>query len=311
MAYGLQNAPQGIQPYSSITGGSWVDKLNQYYIDPTFNDARLSVNGFPSFFNGDPVRFCIQAPTALRPVTGIIQPYAPSFTDAAPSTFADEAALGAFVSCEYFDVSGKYIVDNKFIGGTPTYLDAAGNQTLVKAFVSDDPQVVYDVQVSSQINNLADVLPFTSPTTFPNVNTDVGDDLEGGVGSNFALGIGDNAYTGAHAYPLATTGFDLITIPGQGIKYANNPATGSAVSGQSAYYLNVSTWTGGVNTHDYQKIIADLPLKVVGITPNNTVLPKVGADTYTLATTPFINVLVIINDHTYGHGEGQTGHLMV
>lgn len=306
MAYGLQNAPQGIQPYSSITGGSWVDKLNQYYINPAFNDARFSATGFPSYFNGDPVNFSEKAPSAAAPITGTVTPFLMGFADGAPSLFEDIAVLGAFVSCEYYDVTGKYIVDNKFIGGTPTYIDASGNQSLVKAFVSDDPQIVYDVQISTHINNVGDgtVAGFTSPPIFPNVN--IHEPLMGGVGSNFALAVGNGA-----APPLATTGFNNVTIPGQGIKYANNPATGNSVSGQSAFYLDVSTYVGGDATHDYSKTVANLPLKVVGIASLNQVLPITDGVAYTLATTPFINVLSIINNHEYGHGSGQLGRTLV
>jgi hypothetical protein len=31
MAYGV-NAPFGLQPISSISGGSWTEKVNEYYI---------------------------------------------------------------------------------------------------------------------------------------------------------------------------------------------------------------------------------------------------------------------------------------
>lgn len=299
MAYGTQNAPMGIQPYSSITGGSWVDKLNQYSIDPTFNNAGWSVSGYASYFGGDPVEMSTLAPTIAKPVTGTVLPFLTIFSDDVPGVFEGVTALGAFVSCEYYDATGKYITDNKWIGGTPTYLDASGDMTLVKAFISDDPQVVYDVQVSTHVNNEgANLAAFTSPAIFPNTNTNEGDGFEGGIGSNFALTIGDGVKP-----PAATTGFDLVSIPGgNGAKYRNNPAVGNATSGQSAYYLDVSAYVGGDATHDYDKRTATLPFMVTGITPQNTVLPG-----YTLATTPFINVLGILNNHQYGHGQGQSG----
>jgi hypothetical protein len=281
MAYGV-NAPFGLRPISSITGGSWTEKVNEYYI---YTDPNGTNSYNVSIFTGDPVVF---TPTAANitgnpSVGGFITRYLPAFADAAPATFSTLPLLGVFVGCEYTSVvngTNSLIKSAFWPAGT-----AVVPGTLIKAFVIDDPNVVYDVQISSSIDAVGNA--FIGSPTFPNQNTN--GNRKGAFGSNFALNIagGTNFSTVINAYTTAT-----------GNTYANNPASGSTLTGQSAFYLDVATPVGGDATHDYLKTTATLPLKVVGWTqnPNN-----VAATGLTQATTPFLNVRVIINNHVYGH----------
>lgn len=289
MAYGV-NAPFGLRPISSITGGSWTEKVNEYYIytDP---DGANSYN--VSIFTGDPVVF---TPTAANITTGnpnvggFITRYLPAFTDGTPSTFSALPLLGVFVGCEYISVVNgtNSLIKSAFWPASTAVVPG----TLIKAFVIDDPNVVYDIQVSTSIDAATNA--FVASPTFPNKNATYGNGV-GGFGSNFALNIGGGAdfNTVTNAYTTAT-----------GNKYANNPATGSTLTGQSAFYLDVDTSTAANgNNHDYSKLVATLPLKVIGWTqnPNN-----VAATGLTMATTPFLNVRVLINNHVYGHNVAGT-----
>ncbi len=286
MAYGV-NAPFGLRPLSSISGGSWTEKVNEYYIYAS-PDGATTYN--TSIFTGDPVIFNTSAAnleTGNPNLGGTIARYAPTFTNATPSTFSTVPLLGVFVGCEYF--STNTATNNLIKSAYWPANTAVVPGTLIKAFVIDDPNVVYDIQVSSSID--ANATAFIGSPTFPNVSTDTANTTvkAGGFGSNFALNIagGTNFNTVVNTYTQAT-----------GNTYANNPATGSTLTGQSAFYLDVATPVGGAAARDYGKAIATLPLKVVGWTqdPRN-----IAATTLTQATTPFLNVRVVINNHVYGH----------
>jgi hypothetical protein len=284
MAYGV-NAPFGLRPISSITGGTWTEKVNEYYIYASTDGATTYGT---SIFTGDPVVFTptaanIVGGTANASVGGFITRYLPNFTDGTPSTFSALPLLGVFVGCEYFStVNGtNNLIKSPF---WPASTQVIGG-TLIKAYVIDDPNVVYDIQVSSSINAAANA--FVAPPVFPNTNTNADTLLKGAFGSNFALNVGGG------------TNFDTVA----GYSYANNPTGGSTLTGQSAFYLDVCTSTALNNDHDYRKTTATLPLKVVGWSqdPNNVAAPGL-----TRATTPFLNVRVLINNHVYGHNVAGT-----
>ena len=268
MAYGV-NAPFGLRPLQSISGGSWTEKVNEYFI---YTSADGDVTYDVSIFEGDPV---VCSPVGNRSTT--IARYLPNFADATPSTFSTLPILGVFVSCQYFDVSNKLIQSPFWPGATRVYPNS-----YIKAYVLDDPDVVFDIQVSTSIAANGDA--FVASPTFPNVNTNVG--LNGGFGSNFALNIGGGG------------NFQTVNPT-----YANNPTGGSLQTGQSAFYLDVSSSTANGapgNDHDYNKTLATLPLKVIGYSPNSQNRPAPGL---TLTTTPFLNVRVMINNHVYRVGN--------
>lgn len=280
MAYGV-NAPFGLRPICSITGGTWTEKVNEYYI---FADQNGQNTYNASIFTGDPVVFTPTAAniTGNANVGGFITRYLPAFTDGTPSTFSALPLLGVFMGCEYFStVNGtNNLIKSPF---WPASTQVVGG-TLIKAYVIDDPNVVYDIQISSSINAAANA--FVAPPTFPNTNTNADTLLKGGFGSNFALNIGGG------------NNFDTVNA-----SYANNPANGSTLTGQSAFYLDVCTSTALNNDHDYRKTVATLPLKAIGWTqdPRNVAAPGL-----TQATTPFLNVRVLINNHVYGHNVAGT-----
>lgn len=53
MAYGV-NAPFGLRPSSSINGGSWTEKVNEYFISASADGNTTYAS---NIFTGDPVIF--------------------------------------------------------------------------------------------------------------------------------------------------------------------------------------------------------------------------------------------------------------
>jgi len=132
------------------------------------------------------------------------------------------------------------------------------------AYILDDPSAVFNIQVSTAQDVLDDAR--LAPTA---------------IGGNFPLGLGGG---GANLVP-------------------NNPATGSARTGQSAMYL-----ANGFIANPAPQTTATLPLKIIGYTPDPNNLN--GPISYTAnSTAPFLNVLVMINNHVYK--AGTTGTLAV
>lgn len=273
MAYGV-NAPFGLRPLSSILGGSWTEKTNEYLI---YTNAGGTTTYATSIFTGDPV---VWNPTYAN--AGTISVYLPAFTDNAPSTFSALPILGVFQGCEYTDTTARLVKSPFWPAGTLVYPGS-----IIKAWVIDDPDVVYDVQVSTNINAAASA--FVAAPYFPSTTTTPA--LAGQFGRNFALNIAGGS------------NFTTVLDP-NGNPYTNNPTAGSIVTGQSAFYLDVSTQAAANDyTHDYNKTTVTLPLKAIGYTqnPNNTAPP-----TLTMATTPFLNVRVMINNSVYGHNTPGT-----
>jgi len=274
MAYGV-NAPFGLRPLSSIDGGSWTEKTNEYFI---YADAAGTTTYETSIFNGDPVVF-----NPINAQAGTIARYLPNYADGTPSTFSDLPIVGVFQSCEYTNTTGNLVLSPYWPASTQVQ---AGSK--IKAYVLDDPSTIFDVQVSTSINANGDA--FVSNPVFPNTNATA--DLNGSFGSNFALNIGGG------------TNFNTVQVGGVANIYANNPADGNTRTGQSGFYLDVQTNTGGDVTHDYNKTTATLPLKAIGFTLNPKNKPRLANQT--METTPFLNVRVLINNHYYKAGTVGT-----
>jgi hypothetical protein len=265
MAYGV-NAPFGLRPFSSILGGSWTEKTNEYHIftDPTGQTTYAS-----SIFTGDPVVF---NPTLAQ--AGTISVYLPARTTAGanPTTYSALPILGVFQGCEYTDPTGRLVKSPYWPGASKVY---AGS--VIRAWVIDDPDVVYDIQVSTPGDVLANA-------NFPTING-TGVAYPAFFGRNLALDIG------------------IDTDPANHINVFN-PATGNPATGQSAFYAVASSGTAtNPLTNDYLKTTATLPLKAIGYTPNPNNIAGPGL---TMATTPFLNVRVIINNHVYAHNTAGT-----
>lgn len=296
MAYGT-NAPFGLRPLNSIVGGSWTEKVNEYEI---YASADGLTTYSTSIFTGDPVQWGTSlAGTAANGSISTIQRWLSPYTGGnTPGTFTDLPILGVFMGC-------RYVAANA-VSSTPVQVSPywpASTQvkagTKIIAYILDDPTVLYDIQVSSHIDAGdvgGGVVNFFAKPVFPDTNATGGAPFvsAGSFGRNFALNIGGG------------TNFSTIlpvnTIPAN-TTYANNPAAGSTITGQSAFYLDVNTSATGDGTgdnKDYAKNVTTLPLKALFYTINPQNVAATGA---TIDTTPFINVTCIINNHVYSKGS--------
>jgi hypothetical protein len=193
MAYGT-NAPFGLRPFSSISGGSWTEKTNEYYI---YASANGLITYGTSIFTGDPVIYNPDLATTLTTAPTIAR--YPIDT----ATVANEVTpvVGVFMGCEYLsNVTGTNNLIKSPYWPAATQV-VAGSR--IKAFILDDPDVVYDIQVSTATNVLNDARFGTAPAT-------------------------DAFFTQNFAFGLAAGGANIL-----------NPITGSTITGQSAIYLNL------------------------------------------------------------------------
>jgi len=286
MAYG-QNAPFGLRPICSVHGGSWTEKTNKYEIYASA-DGTTTYSG--SIFTGDPVmRGTSLGGTAAAGDINTIVRWNPVFADNAPSTWNADTALpilGVFTGCEYFssNISTNNLVQSPYWPGATQVQPG----TKITAFILDDPAIEYDIQVSTHINAAANA--FVGLPYFPNTNATGGAPFiyAGSFGRNFGLNIGGG------------TNFITVNLNGNPAGYANNPAAGSRLTGQSAFYLDVDTSTVAQNNHDYNKSLASLPLKALGYSQN---VNNIAAPGLTMATTPFLNVRVTLNQPVYAIGS--------
>jgi hypothetical protein len=266
MAYGV-NAPFGLRPVASINGGDWTEKTNSYLIYAS-DDGATTYNG--SIFTGDPV---VWNPTLAQ--AGTISVYLPARTVGTPGTYSALPILGVFMGCIYTDRTTGLAIQSPYWPASTVVKKG----TPIIAHVIDDPNVVYDIQVSTPGDVLANA-------NFPTVNATGGNNqYPAFFGRNLALDIGNDIDPNSHLN-------------------VKNPATGNTLTGQSAFYAVASSGTTtNPLTNDYIKTTATLPLKVLGYTPNPQNVAGTGL---TITTTPFLNLRVTINNHVFGHNSAGT-----
>lgn len=247
MAYGV-NAPFGLKPFSSISGGAWTEKTNEYYI---YASADGQTTYGTSIFTGDPV---IYNPTVGTQIVG-----APTIAaypiDNATVVNEITPVLGVFAGCEYLSSVTGVLVKSAF---WPANAQVASGSR-IKAYVIDDPDVVYDIQVSTATNSLNDARFTSGGTNVPSVLA---------------------YFTQNYAFGLAAGGANI-----------GNPTGGNTITGQSAVYLNI------VGTTATNRVAATLPLKVLGFTPNpKNQISTIDANG-NVTVNPFLNLRVTINNH--------------
>lgn len=251
MAYGV-NAPFGLRPVSSITGGSWTEKTNVYYLE---SDITGEFTENLSIFCGDPMMFKTgRLPEVTR---------AAFDNDGLPEN-NNAAIVGVFQSCEYIDTTGNLVQSPYWPGGSHIQAGSA-----IKAYIIDDPNVVFEIQAST--------------------STDVADN------SRFGGYVGDisrstpQSFCGQN-YPFGLGGGGDNILP-------NNPTSGNTRTGQSGVYLNVV----GTDTPDENnaRVSSTFPLKAIGysLNVNNQINVPDGT-----AANQFLNIRVLINNHTFKSG---------
>lgn len=175
--------------------------------------------------------------------------------------------LGVFQGVKYRDTQGNYKTAPYWAAGTATFLNEPAT-----ALICTDASVLYDVQVSTSAAYNA--------ATFP-VMASLAPDM---IGANANLNIG------GLFIPPANTGIPV------------NPPTGNTVSGQSAYYLDISTVSppGGAGNTFNVKIISITPVPGNQFTTTDPV-------TGTQVPMAFNNAIVMINNDVLKGGTGTAG----
>lgn len=321
MAYGV-NAPFGLRPYSHLNGGADDIRTNSNYVIDVVTASTLN--------KGDPVIF---APAIADSVVtqyykggkSTITRYNPTVTLAAannPTTLAagtNPPIVGVFQGCEYW-VNGTYYNQEYWVEGTPATSE-------VKAYVIDDPNVIWDVQLGTWFGSDQAtptqflVLPCMQlqNATWPNTGHAAANPTAANsaiIGSNLALLTGRGPVGAAGG----TTALSTINIwNGAGAvasNYAANPIIGDFTT---PYNLGVSTFYAcpslagtednpsvpdGRNEYDRD---ATIPFKVLGFTQDPQNVPALygqpaNGTAGTYFNTPFLNVYGIINNHAFRPG---------
>ena len=242
MAYGV-NAPFGLRPISSINGGSWTEKTNEYYISASADGATTYAS---NVFTGDPVIF---NPAAANQGGGTIARY--GFNTDGDAGTNNVSVVGVFAGCRYTDINGKLVQSAYWPASTRVQ---AGTQII--AFVIDDPSVVYDIQVSTWTDELND-----ARFTYNMVGRNFGLGLGGG-GANLAPNnpVDGNTRTGEYGVFLATTftanniDYTTATLPLKVIGYTLEPDNlnkpiGYTQDATTSPFLNVRVM---INNHAFK-----------------------------------------------------------
>lgn len=124
MTYGT-NAPQGLQPYSMVTGACWNQQTTPYAIASGFGT---------NLFQGDPVIFDDNG--GVPPGTGTLE----------RGGNASSPYLGVFWGVQYRDANGTLINSPYWPANTVTWNPGGSGNVAATAFIIDDPNVVYNIQ---------------------------------------------------------------------------------------------------------------------------------------------------------------------
>lgn len=132
-------APYGLRPVKRADGMPYAGATSQYLIDPAGEATNL--------FYGQVVHIGADGYIALSDATG-----ADGTTNALPTGTTLTGSLGVFVGCEYINAQGQLIFSQYYPSGT----------TNAKAFVVDDPNVVFQ----AQLDGAADISDLGANTFF-------------------------------------------------------------------------------------------------------------------------------------------------
>jgi len=122
-------APYGLKPVKRADGMAYAGAMSQYLIDPAGEGTNL--------FYGQVVHIGADGFLALSTATG-----ANGGANALPTGTNLTGSLGVFMGCEYINAQGQLIFAQYYPSG---YAAPAGTQ--IKAFVVDDPNVLFQVQL--------------------------------------------------------------------------------------------------------------------------------------------------------------------
>lgn len=127
-------APYGLKPVKRADGLPYAGATSQYLIDPAGEATNI--------FNGQVVHIGADGYIALSTATG-----ADGTTNALPTGTTLTGSLGVFVGCEYVNAQGQLTFAQYYPSGY-----AAPTGTSIKAYVVDDPNVLFQVQADGAMD---------------------------------------------------------------------------------------------------------------------------------------------------------------
>ncbi len=272
------NTPFGLQAIQSNIGNGGTQKLTAYTIYHTVGNVGAPL----PIFSGDPV---VWAPAQLagpnvNPSAGTIIPaYTAVAGEAAARNNINTAGnaiggiLGIFVSCTYVSAQTNLVIQQ-----VPYYPGAAAVApgTSIIAYINDDPEVIFQVQVSSSLANTNGIIYQTSWNGL-NAKLQIG-----GVPFN----PNDNGYA-------------------QNIPNPPNMFRGNTLNGISSYYLDGNTAVAPASTAGGLLANALFDVKIIGLAgqPQGVGTATIGTPApVVVGTTPFVNVLCRFNNHVFSAG---------
>jgi len=125
-------APYGLKPVKRADGMAYAGATSQYLIDPAGEATNL--------FYGQVVHIGADGYIALSTATG-----ADGTTNALPTGTTLTGSLGVFVGCEYVNDQGQPTFAQYYPSGT-------ANGGAIKAYVVDDPNVLFQVQADGAMD---------------------------------------------------------------------------------------------------------------------------------------------------------------
>ena len=125
-------APYGLKPVKRADGMAYAGATSQYLIDPAGEATNL--------FYGQVVHIGADGYIALSTATG-----ADAGTNALPTGTTLTGSLGVFVGCEYVNDQGQTTF-------AQYYPSATANGGAIKAYVVDDPNVLFQVQADGAMD---------------------------------------------------------------------------------------------------------------------------------------------------------------
>jgi hypothetical protein len=127
----MVNAPYGLKPVKRADGLPYAGATSQDLINPAGTATNI--------FNGSVVNLDSNGYIVLSTATG-----ADATTNALPAGTTLTGSLGVFVGCEYVNAQGQLIFSQYY---PASY--AAPTGTSIKAYVVDDPNVMFQAQLTS------------------------------------------------------------------------------------------------------------------------------------------------------------------
>lgn len=123
-------SPYGLRPVKRADGMPYAGATSEYLIDPAGESTNI--------FYGQVVHIGADGYIALSTATG-----ADGTTNALPTGTNLTGSIGVFVGCEYVNAQGQVIHSQYYPSGTTG---------VVKAYVVDDPNVLFQAQMDGAID---------------------------------------------------------------------------------------------------------------------------------------------------------------